>query len=352
MLNPRRAALLSASVLLALVAAQQHGAEKCTDVHVFLSRGNNEPYPGRQGKLVRAICSTLVGLETCDYEDIVFNNALEVEYCSAVEEGRKAGIAQINAYTERCPDAKLVVSGYSQGAHVVGDILGGGGGVFFQGCTAPEAAALDSSSTPGNKIAAVLLFGDTRHTANQPYNTLEGAGINGLFPRSGEQLAEINKYAGLLRDWCHGDDPICASGDGERTYVVQHHLNYFDLYSGTAAQWVKSKVYTRPSSTTSTTTSSDTSTSGADTSTTVMVTGPADATSTVISTITSSSTPTTSSSGSTSLTGTSTLPGTTGSGTSSAPTPSTTQEGGGAVVRCSKSHTCIMALISFIFMLA
>lgn len=146
----RHVALASASAacLLALVtSAQETGTGACTDVHVFLSRGNNEPYPGRQGKLVQAICS---GLASCDYEDVAFDNALEVEYCSAIEAGRKAGVAQIAAYNERCPDAKLVVSGYSQGAHVVGDVLGGGGGVFFQGCTTPAAPGLDPDSTPGS----------------------------------------------------------------------------------------------------------------------------------------------------------------------------------------------------------
>ncbi|OTA54516.1 carbohydrate esterase family 5 protein, partial [Hypoxylon sp. EC38] len=211
----------------------------CTEVHIFLSRGNNEPYPGRQGKLVQAICS---GLASCDYEDIVFDNALETEYCGAVEAGRKAGVEQITAYNKKCPDTKLVVSGYSQGAQVVGDILGGGGGVFFQGCTTPTVSGMDAKSAPGNKIAAALLFGDTRHTANQPYNTLPGASINGLFPRSGEQLAGLNNFAGVLRDWCQGDDPICAQGDGKRVYNVQHHLNYFDVYSGAAGQWVKSKL--------------------------------------------------------------------------------------------------------------
>ncbi|KAI1631424.1 hypothetical protein F4809DRAFT_657995 [Biscogniauxia mediterranea] len=45
------------------------------------------PDPGWQGKLVDAICSALDS--GCDYEDIVFNNALETEHCGAVDVGRK-----------------------------------------------------------------------------------------------------------------------------------------------------------------------------------------------------------------------------------------------------------------------
>lgn len=120
----------------------------CKDVHIFLAKGNNEPEPGRQGKLVEAICS---GLKSCDYEDIHFNNPLPAPFCESVTEGVVNGKKQITAYNKRCPDSKLVVSGYSQGGHVVGDILGGGGGVFFQDCVEEDIAGLSSKSRPGNK---------------------------------------------------------------------------------------------------------------------------------------------------------------------------------------------------------
>lgn len=147
--------LLTTAYLLPLSAAQNTGLDTCTSVHTFLSRGYNEPYPGRQGKLVQAICSGL-GNSSCDYEDIVYNNAFGAEYCGAVVAGRRAGVAQITAYNRRCPDTKLVLSGYSQGAHVLGDILGSGGGggggggeVFMQGCTTPKAAGIERDAAPG-----------------------------------------------------------------------------------------------------------------------------------------------------------------------------------------------------------
>ncbi|KAI1398426.1 carbohydrate esterase family 5 protein [Hypoxylon fuscum] len=348
-LRPAASACISVVFFLALVTAQETGLDTCTDVHVFLARGNNEPYPGRQSKLVQAICSDLVGLASCDYEDVAFNNALEVEYCSAVEAGRKAGVAQITAYNKRCPDTKLVVSGYSQGGHVLGDILGGGGGVFFQSCTTPTAAGLDPDSAPGNKISAALLFGDVRHTANQPYNTLAGSSINGLYPRTGQLLAGINKWAGLLRDWCQEDDPICAQGDGQRTYNVQHHLNYFDFYSGAAGLWVMSKLGVTAALTSSATEAPSTASTSASTSTSTAVTtsSSANATSTLTSATSSAFT-----SGSTSVSGTSTLlPEATDSGTTSAPTATPTQEGGTGIVRCFRGHIFLAALASFISMI-
>ncbi|GJC94286.1 cutinase [Colletotrichum higginsianum] len=187
--------------------------------------------PGRQGKLVTAICD---GLDSCDYEDIQFWNPLESPYCQSVEEGAANGTAQITAYNKRCPDAKLVVSGYSQGAHIVGDVLGGGGGTFFQECKQKTSPGLDATKAPGNKIAAALIFGDTRHTANQPYNYLSGAGVNGLFPRPEDQLAGMRAFANVTRSYCVDSDPICAGGD-----TAANHLNYFDIYSGEAGKWVQ-----------------------------------------------------------------------------------------------------------------
>jgi len=126
----------------------------CAAVHIFLAKGWNETYPGRQGKLAGAIC---YGLESCDYEDIQFvnNGAFDAStYCTSVTEGDANGVVQMTAYAERCPDAQLVLSGYSQGGNVAGDILGGGGGLFGDSesnCTIATIAGLDPTTSPGNK---------------------------------------------------------------------------------------------------------------------------------------------------------------------------------------------------------
>ncbi|KAF4450659.1 hypothetical protein F53441_6320 [Fusarium austroafricanum] len=222
-------------LLAAAVDAHSIGVrDDCTDVHVFLAKGNNEPYPGRQGKLAKAICD---GLKSCDYEDIKFENKLEDPFCDSVTEGVQNGIKQITAYNKRCPKSKLVVSGYSQGGQVVGDILGGGGGVFFQGCVEPNMKGLDPKSAPGSSIYAAMVFGDTRHTQNQPFNVLSGADKNGLFPRPAGQLSNLAAYGNVFRNYCVKTDPICAQGKD-----VETHLNYFDVFTDEVAEWVKEKV--------------------------------------------------------------------------------------------------------------
>lgn len=134
---------------------QSQGAP-CTDVHIFLAKGWNEPYPGRQGKLAGAIC---FGLDSCDYEDIIYYNAPDADYCASVTEGNTNGVAQMTAYADRCPDSRLVLSGYSQGANVAGDILGGGGGRFGNEtvyCTVGDTPGLSRTTSPGNKCKHFL----------------------------------------------------------------------------------------------------------------------------------------------------------------------------------------------------
>lgn len=229
----------------------------CSSVHVFLAKGGNEPYPGRQGKLAGAIC---YGLPSCDYEDILYYNANGSDYCAGVSEGDRNGLAQLTAYADRCPDAKLVLSGYSQGANIVGDLLGGvvsGEGRIFDECDVDPSPALDPSTSPGDKrewyserpvvvrvanavaVAAILLFGDVRHVANQSYNVLAGSVYDSAgSTRFPDSTTLMGRWSGIMRSYCDGQDPICATSSGG-PYVVANHLSYFDVYSDEAAEWVK-----------------------------------------------------------------------------------------------------------------
>jgi hypothetical protein len=90
-------------------------------------------------------------------------------------------------------------------------------------------------------VGAALLWGDVMHTANQPYNVLDGADKQAN-PRSADVLARLNRYAPVLRAYCAAGDPVCAGGD-----IVADHLNYFELYTDDASSWVVSKINGTPS---------------------------------------------------------------------------------------------------------
>jgi len=55
------------------------------------------------------------------------------------------------AYAALCPHSKLIMAGYSQGAQIMTDILGGGGGYSFNGCYQPETPPLNRTTSPGNQ---------------------------------------------------------------------------------------------------------------------------------------------------------------------------------------------------------
>ncbi|RYP03672.1 hypothetical protein DL764_004977 [Monosporascus ibericus] len=230
--------LSSLSLLLALAAPAVKAEERranCDSVHVFLARGTNEPYPGRQSAVVSAICN---GISNCGYEDITYPASTSPSYCNSVEAGIIGGTSQISAYANRCPNAKLVLSGYSQGAQLIGDILGGGGGDTALGCSTPINTGLNPFSSPGNKILAALLFGDPRHTANQAYNAASGAFSDGINPRTGTQLTSLNRFSNVLRSWCLSGDFICARGGSD----PNAHTSYFNIFSIEAGYWVKTKL--------------------------------------------------------------------------------------------------------------
>jgi hypothetical protein len=119
----------------------------CDAVHMFLARGNNEPYPGRQGQLVAAICKNM---SSCGYEDLIYSALYTDLYCQTVYDGTVAGHVQLAEYASKCPDSKLILLGYSQGAQIVTDILGGAGGTFYNGCVQPSVDALSRDNAPGN----------------------------------------------------------------------------------------------------------------------------------------------------------------------------------------------------------
>lgn len=136
-----------------------HLPEDCSDIRIFSVRGSDEPYPGRGGAMLGVICSLFesTGL-SCDYEDVVYpaNISYSGIFCESAKIGVDAGQAQMTAYVQRCPDSRLVLTGYSQGAGIVGDILGGGGGSLFD-CDQPSNPSLPRDAEPGSNSMLFMI---------------------------------------------------------------------------------------------------------------------------------------------------------------------------------------------------
>ena len=193
--------------------------------------------PGRQANLTTRVCADLPGM-SCDYEDIAYD-AYSTDYCPSVDSGEGIALDQINAYYAKCPESAIVLSGYSEGATVLGNVLAGDGGDVY--CPSSGHPGLtDTTSGPSCNIAAITLFGNPRHTANQPYNVLAGSAGQANSHRDAAGLARMALYTPRLHDYCNYDDLICAPGLGANT--VEAHTDYFELYSAEAAQYIADTV--------------------------------------------------------------------------------------------------------------
>lgn len=232
-----RSAVVAA--LSALTVAQTSTTPKltanCEDVVIFMARGNDAPYhDSRTFPLVDATCAKLRKQgKSCDFIEVEYDVTYGAPWCPQIAEGATNGVKQITAFNAKCPNTQIVVNGYSEGANVMGDVLAG-----YGGCDGLQ-GGIDVNSAAGKAISAALLWGDVRHTANQVYNVLDGAD-KGPYPRTGLSLEKLNTYSKVLRSYCAAGDPVCAGGD-----TVADHLNYFELYTDAASDFIVSKVDAR-----------------------------------------------------------------------------------------------------------
>ncbi|KAG9187185.1 acetylxylan esterase [Alternaria panax] len=214
-------------------------SDDCKPFHVFITRGSDEPYPGRLGNLTSEICAAIGGSKDCGYEDVEYpakSTAWGPDmWCGSASKGAKSGQAQMKAYSKKCPDSKLIVLGFSQGGSVAQDMLGGGGGAVFA-CEQDMNPALDATSAPGSNVVAAVTFGAVVRSRDQNFTVGRGVNYDGTSARSPEHLKGLKAYADVLLDYCHYGDPICAVGSMPQD--VNEHLNYFVQHNEEVIKWV------------------------------------------------------------------------------------------------------------------
>lgn len=91
-------------------------------------------------------------------------------------------------------------------------------------------------------VAAAVVFGATRRSANQSFTFGGGEISDGGAPRSAEENAGLKPYAdaGKLREYCQPRDPICAPHT--QNTDMAFHLDYFDKWGTEAANWIVQKA--------------------------------------------------------------------------------------------------------------
>jgi cutinase len=213
----RSSVVAGAAVLLTVAApvvitsaAPVAAADDCPDAEVVFARGTDEPAGmGRVGDaLVDALRKQAGGLTIRSYA---------VDYKATITqrhsgEGAKDAIAHIKSTAAACPNTKIVLGGYSQGASVV-NIVAGFDGVNWGDPLPPEYM---------KNIAAVATFGNVADRTG-------GAPPTQNSPLSPKAI-----------DLCNPADPICHAGAGNSW--SGHTQGYVPAYTDQAAAFVVSKL--------------------------------------------------------------------------------------------------------------
>ncbi len=177
------AAVIAVVVGVVPVAFTSHptaGAQSCPDVEVVFARGTTEP-PGVGGigqAFVDALRSRAGGRSVSAY---AVNYPASRDFETSTPAGADDASAHIQSMTGSCPNTRMVLGGYSQGAGVI-DLA---------------TAALPPSAA--DHVAAAALFGG-------PSSSFADSLSAGPLPK----IAPL--YAGKTIDLCVPDDPICFEG--------------------------------------------------------------------------------------------------------------------------------------------
>lgn len=166
-------------------------ADGCPNVEVVFARGTNDsPGAGRVGDaFVGALRSRVGGVGV-----YAVNYPASYDFRAAAD-GANDASAHVQWMVDNCPDTRLVLGGYSQGAAVI-DIIAAAP-VPGLGFSAPLPPGTDAH------VAAIAVFGNPSAKLGQP-------------------LTNSPVYGSRTIDLCANGDPICSNGnniDAHKAYV-------------------------------------------------------------------------------------------------------------------------------------
>ncbi len=186
-------------------------ADDCPDAEVVFARGTSEP-PGI-GRVGDAFVDSLrqqtprsVGVYGVNYAA----SRLQLH----AGDGANDVIAHVRDVAGRCPDTKLVLGGYSQGASVI-DIVTG----------TPVAGIGWGNSLPAefaDRVAAVAVFGNAANRMGGPITTQSAL------------------FGSKAIDLCNPGDPICHEGPGNMW--SDHTDGYIPALTSRAANFVAGRL--------------------------------------------------------------------------------------------------------------
>lgn len=186
---------VAAAAVSALLATPSAHAASCPDVDVVFARGTTEPPGiGRTGQAFVDALRDEVGTKTVDVYAVDY--PASTDFPTGVQ-GVVDGGTHVATVAARCPNTKLVLGGYSQGAAVMGFVTAD---AVPAGYSVPPGTPLPLPSGVADRVAAVALFGKPSP------KFMSGIGA----PAVPLGSAYVNKTI----DLCAGGDPICSVEGG------------------------------------------------------------------------------------------------------------------------------------------
>jgi cutinase len=184
--------VMSWVLLIAPVPMPWASADACPDVEVVFARGTNEA-PGVGGIGQAFVDALRVQVHAKSVGVYPVNYPASTDFPTAVD-GVSDASAHVRDMAVRCPNTKMVLGGFSQGAAVMG---------FVTADAVPDGVAAADVPRPmppavADHVAAVALFG-------KPSNRFMSA--------IGQPPVAIGSlYAAKTTSLCATDDPVCSDG--------------------------------------------------------------------------------------------------------------------------------------------
>jgi cutinase len=167
-------------------------ADACPNVQVVFARGTGEPAGlGRVGQaFADSLRPTLGGKSMAVY---AVDYPASYNFLRATD-GANDASAFVQNITTTCPDTRIVLGGYSQGAAIIDLITMGGRPMFGFANPMPDDVA--------RHVAAVAVFGN-------PSNRVAGP-LSVISPLYGYKTIDL----------CNGDDPVCSTGNDRAAHSL------------------------------------------------------------------------------------------------------------------------------------
>ncbi|KAF6811846.1 Acetylxylan esterase 1 [Colletotrichum musicola] len=264
----RAVAVLATIASLHSIASASSSPNVCANgAHIIVARGTNEP-PG-SGLIESVAHGVAAAVPDSQIAPLDYPAAFD-NYSASVAAGVDSLKTELAEYSSRCPQSKVALMGFSQGAHVIGDTLCGSVGaepllLQFNATLKPM-----SSSVIDQNVIAVIFFGDPTHKASAPWNRgnsiRDGVGNTRetwlrriislpsfpLFPHREEPKPSLTRvlfqlyprgdikmcqqYASKIESWCDTGDLYCDNGN-----TPGIHRSYFSKYTPDAVEFVFSR---------------------------------------------------------------------------------------------------------------